>query len=443
MYILDEYQRDCRNFILNNKSSLITLNMGLGKTLITLDTLTILKEFAYIDKILLISFPNILHSWENEINKFNINLSIEIVEGNQKERLKQLNSTNKDIIAISIYNFKWFVEVNKIKFDCLIIDESSGFKNPSTIRFKNIKQLLKKQNFKYKILLSGTPNPNSYIDLWSQIYILDMGKRLEPYITKFKNKYMQKHPYLKSVYQPINGMDKVIMDKIKDISFNIEVKDIHKINYYYKEHRLDNNITKIIKDMKTDFIMNIDDNLDEDSIIKSASVLYSKLLQISSGGLIVGDEVKILHLERIKLLKELLESYDNENFIIVYNFKFQRNLIIENIKNITLWDKKNATKLINKWNNKKIKYLLVHHGNISHGVNMQGGGSNIIYFSPLDNLENYLQLNKRLARGKDKKIVNIFHLFSTNDDKKVYKSLENKNFNMKKMLKGFIKSSVI
>ena len=441
MYILDKYQRDCRNFILNTPNSLITLNMGLGKTLITLDALTVLKEFAYIDKILLISFPNILHGWKSEIDKFNINLSIQIVEGNQKERLKQLNSDN-DIVAINIYNFKWFVEVNKIKFDCLIIDESSAFKNPSSVRFKNIKILLKKQYFKYKILLSGTPNPNMYLDLWSQNYILDMGKRLEPYITKFKNKYMQKHPYLKSVYKPIDGMDKVVMDKIKDISFNIEVKDIHKINYYYKEHTLPNNITEIIKDMKDNFIMNIDDNLDENSIINSASVLYSKLLQISSGGLIVGNEVKILHLERIKLLKELLESYDNENFIIVYNFKFQRDLIMENIKNITLWDKKYANNLINKWNNKKIKYLLVHHGNISHGVNMQHGGNNIIYFTPLNNLENYLQLNKRLARGKDKKIVNIFHLYSTNDDKKVYKSLENKNFNMKKMLKGFIKSSV-
>jgi len=442
MYILDKYQRDCRNFILNNPTSLITLDMGLGKTLITLNAIELLKEFAYIDKILLVSFPNILYSWNDEINKFNINLSMQIVEGSPKERLKQLN-TNKDIIAISIYNFKWFVEVNRNKFNCLIIDESSAFKNPSSVRFKSIKKLLKKQDFKYKILLTGTPNPNTYMDLWSQTYILDNGKRLEAYITKFRNKYMQKHPYLKSVYEPIKGMDKTIMNKIKKITFNVEVKDIHKINYYYKEHSLNNSIIKIIKDMKTDFIMNIDDNLDEDSIIKSASVLYSKLLQISSGGLIVGDKVEILHLERIKLLKELLETYDNENFIIVYNFKFQRDLIIQNIKNITLWNKKIANKLINKWNNGKIKYLLVHHANISHGLNMQNGGSNIIYFSPLDNLENYLQLNKRLARGKDKKIVNIFHLFATNDDKKVYKSLENKNFNMKEMLKGFIKSSVI
>jgi superfamily II DNA or RNA helicase len=442
-YILQNYQKELSYNIQNRDSLLVTLDMGSGKTLSTLDAITVLKGLDVISKpILLISFPIILNGWEDEIKKFDFDLSINIINGTPKKRLEQLVNNKSDIIGVSIYNIKWFVENNPYYFDMMVLDESSTIKNFSSQRFKMLKRFINSQDKSIrKLLLTGTPTPNGYINLWTQIYILDRGLRLGRDISTFRRRYMKPHPYIKYKYDEVEGMETIIKQKVKDLTFNIDKSLLpqHIINYKYIEHSLTKNVLATIDNMKKEFIMSIEGVDDEESLIANGAILYIKMQQIASGGLLVGEEYKHLHNNRINKLSELLESYENENFIIVYSYKFQRDLILKHIKNVTLWDKTKGNSIKNAWNSGKIKYLLAHHGNLSHGLNLQYGGSNIVYFNPIDNLENYLQLNKRLARGRDSKIVNIYHLWSTPEDLKIYKSLENKELKLNDMLKSFIK----
>jgi len=473
---LKSHQLEIINTIINKPKSYIWADMGAGKTASTLHAYNWLMDIGLVNKVLIISHPSIVNSvWYTEAKNWEElhNLRFNIIKGTAKQRTKQIEQGLSDFTLISIYNLKWFIDNNYFNnYDGLIIDEATLFKSYNSVRFKSIKPYI--NQFTYITLLSGTPKPNTYMDLWSPLFILDGGKRLGKNITTFRKSYMKQHTYIKHAWEMLKGSDKLIQDKVKDICINFKVdinlpqlfiKDIEinldkkhldfisnmlkhkvisdkhsKLDVLYKEYKkaeLEEDIS-VIWDLE-EKISNI---LEDSTILKHTSELYLKTLMISSGGYYdMIDNTRIykhVHDTKVKYLKDMLDIYSNENFIIVYNYQFEKDMILEHINNVTAYDKKNSNNIIENWNKGNIKYLLTHVSSLSHGVNLQYGGSNMIYFSPTSNLEQYLQMNKRLLRNGQKNNVNIFQFYTTKWEKLVYDKLQDKNISQQELLSKMI-----
>jgi len=470
--LLNNDQKEMIKHILINKKTHNWQDMGFGKTVTTLSAYNSLLILGEVKRVLVISYPSIVFNvWEQETKKWKHlqDLTFTKIKGNPKQRKELVTyARDTDFTLLSIFNLDWFIKEYKNNWiwDALIIDESTLFKSYKAVRFKALKEVL--DNFKYITLLSGTPKPNSYQDLWSQYFILDKGERLGKNITAFRNNFMEQG-YFKYSWELKPKADKEIKEKIKDITFYKDVKiSLPQIFYKYEEIELPSKIIKILNTAKSEAILNIYnidevrelkkkfdkeedfikqmqiqikiDELLEDSLsLNSAVSIYNKLLQISSSGYYDEDKKYIhVHDTKIKYLKDFLE-YHNENFIIVYNFQFEKDLILKNIKNVVAFDKRKSEKIISDWNNRKIKYLLTHAGSLSHGVNLQFGGNSLIWYSPTSNLEQYLQMNKRLHRKGQTKNVNIIHFYTSIFEKTVYDNLNNKNMSQKDLLKSMNK----
>jgi len=483
------HQRYTMDFIITNPKSFIMLDMGAGKTPSTLFAYSELLFWGNVKKVLVISHPSIVNNvWHNEINKWDglKHLTYTIVNGTPAKRLKQFKEAqNKHFTMLSIYNLDWAIKEGLLAdYDGLIIDESTMFKSYKSVRFKQLKTIV--NQFNYVTLLSGTPKPNTITDLWSQLFLLDGGKRLGKNISAFRRQYMTPG-YIKHTWiEKDNSLDEVT-DKIDDLCFNYDIViDKPECFMHFLEVELDSKTKKKYDSMKKNLFISddfekinklkkeydrlakskdnvaieiwaIEDELSElltgDSVINGASQLYSKCLQFSSGFTydIIEDDTKpnkiksytIQHDSKIKYLKTMLNDiYNNENFIIIYNLQAEKDIIMKAIKNIVVYDKRKSAKIINDWNDGKIKYLLTHVSSLSHGVNLQFGGNNMIYYSPCNNLETYLQMNKRLDRKGQTKNVNIFHLYTTIDEMNVYKALEDKNISQNRLLNQFMYNTI-
>ena len=434
-FVPHNYQKYTIDEIIKRKIIWLNLKMGLGKTICTLEALNYWLNTLEVTKILVIAPLRVCRlTWLEEMAKFDDlrHIRVSFLVGSLKERIKELNKAS-DVYIINQDNIVWLVDYMKTNnipfdFDCLVIDESSNFKTYSSKRFKYLKNLT--STIQYKILLTGTPMPNGYMDLWSQCYLLDGGIRLGKYITHYKNEYFYptKTNYHGIVYEWSlkKGSEELIKNKIKDltVSFDLEsIKMPERIDNVVTVN-LDDNTLKNYRAFKNNYLINLSG---VDITAVSAGVLTNKLLQFANGA--IYDELKnirYIHDKKIIALKEIIIKHAEDNILVFYNFNHDLMQITKNIPEVKIFkneeDKKN-------WDDGKIKILLAHPKSMGHGLNMQKGGHVVVWYSMTYDLGLFEQANARLYRQGQKETVIFYYLLSKDTiDELVYKRLTDKSY---------------
>jgi len=425
---LHEYQRRAITFAKNNPKCALFLDLGLGKTVTTLTVIKDLLDSFDVNKVLVISPLRVTNTvWHKEIANWSHlkDLSYVIATGTERERIAALYKT-VDVTLINRENVPWLVKHYgaKFPFDMVVIDESSSFKNPSSQRFKALRKVTNK--ITRMIQLTATPSPNGLLDIWSQISLLDDGKRLGRTMTAYKSRFFESD-YMGYKFNPREGSKQTIYQLIEDITMTLKAEDYldmpDRIDSIIKV-QLPTSIKKQYDDLEKDFLIIIND----DTITTtSAAALANKLLQFSNGAIYIDDlkNYEVLHDLKIEALKEIVEENPNENLLIAYNYKTDLIRLQEAFPKAVVLDKKGEA--VDKWNNGDIKMLLAHPMSAGHGLNLQKGGSVIIWFGLNWSLELYQQFNGRVHRQGQEKPTRIIHIVADGCiDEKVIKAIESK-----------------
>jgi len=436
--ILYPHQDQAAKHLLENLCAGLLMEMSLGKTI---STLTAVEELIYgelaIMNVLVVAPKRVIESvWPAEIKKWTHTkkLTISSITGTPKQR-KAAVAKRADIYLVSRDNISWLIAYcggSMLPYDMLILDESSSFKNPKSQRSKALKRVL--DSFKRRVILTGTPAPNTLIDLWFQIYVLDFGERLGAHITKFRLKYFKpgmSNGHIVYSYNPLTGAKEMIYDKIKDICISMKTNDVIDLpDVIYNTIHIDfDDKTQAKYDaFEKESVLLMQEGileatskkypeLSDDEVLElvaegggvisavNGAGLSNKLLQFANGA--VYDEEKNWHEIHDLKIKALLETIEGStgNIIIAYSYKHDLERILRATK------KYNPVKLsgdrdVVAWNEGKIKLLLMHPASGGHGLNMQFGGHTIIWFGLPWSLELYQQLNARLPRpGQENKVI--------------------------------------
>ena len=437
-FLPHDYQKVAIDFALQNQSSGLFLDMGLGKTVITLTVIEELKN-NYLEelKVLVIAPKRVAEdTWTTEYEKWDHlkNLKVVKVIGNSKQRKAALEK-EADIYIITRDNIAWLVDFlgKDWDFNTVIIDELSSFKNHQSKRFKALRKV---RPFINRIIgLTGTPAPNGYEDLWSQIYLLDRGERLGKTISEYRRKYfntLYRHGY--NEYELKEGAKEQIDGILKDLCISMKAKDYLKLKeplYINRIAKLDEKEYKLYKDMERDAVLELED---ENITALSAAAVSNKLLQLANGAIYTNEkEIIHIHDKKLEVLEELIEEAKGEPVLVFYNFKHDKERILERFKDTRVLD---TDQDIKDWNNKKIKVLLAHPASAGHGLNLQEGGSIIIWFGLTWSLELYQQANARLARQGQKETVRIYHIIAEKTiDERVLEVLKGKNTRQEELLR--------
>ena len=446
-FIPHEYQKICIDHIKNNNISVLLLDMGLGKTVITLTALNYLIFNSFdINKVLIIAPLRVASTtWPAEIKKWEHLkfLNISTITGNLKNRIKAVND-NTFIYTVNRENVKWLVEYyiqekRQWDFNCVVIDELSSFKNYRSERFKYLKKI--RPFVKKWIGLTGTPTPNGLMDLWAEIGILDGGERLGKFITRYREAFFTSviinNTFVK--YALKNGADKEIYNRIADITLSMKALDYLKMPeclYIYHDAILDEKEEILYQDFKHEMIIDI-----KDTVITAANagVLTGKLLQLSNGAIYTDSgEAKIIHNKKIDILLELIEAANEQPVLIAYWFKHDKDRIVTALKNAGYNPVEiNTPENIMDWNKGKITTGLIHPASAGHGLNLQSGGHVLIWFGLTWSLELYQQTNARLWRQGQNNTVTIHHILTKNTiDYAVLKALKSKDKTQENLLKA-------
>ena len=438
-----KYQEYCIDRIVNLHRVGLFLDMGLGKTVISLTAVRILKyEMFQANKVLVIAPKKVAEgTWTTEAEKWDhINdLRIVPILGTVQQRERALN-VNADVYVINRENVVWLKEHfrNDWPFDMVIVDEASSFKNHQAKRFKALAAV--NSHISRMVLLTGTPSPNGYLDLWSQIYLLDSGARLEKRYTHFREKYFL--PDVRSwmtgqvySYKLKKGSEDTILKKISDICISMKAEDylqMPDIVYDYVPVVLDPAARKIYDQMETDMVLQMQED-DETISAMSAAALTTKLLQLSNGS--VYDENRVVHRVhacKIEALKEMMEGLKarGKSALVFYQFQHDAARImgmLDDMPQITACTL-GGPDIVEKWNRGEIDMLLAHPASSAYGLNLQEGGHHIIWFGLTWNYEQYVQANARLHRQGQKEPVIVHHLVTQGTrDQDVIRALEHKD----------------
>ena len=439
-FIPHDYQKHCIDQILEKPNVGLFLDMGLGKTITTLTAVVKLKfERFLINKVLVIAPLKVAQgTWSTEAEKWDHTsfLRTSLIMGTAKQRLKAIEA-DADIYIINRENVPWLANTvkNKWPFDVVVIDESSSFKNPQSQRFKALKAMLPHIN--RLILLTGTPSPNGLIDLWSQIYLLDKGERLEKYITHFRSRYFEPDRISWQTgqvfsYKPKPGAEEAIMRKISDICISMKSEDYLQLPDMI-EHVipvvLDDKARKDYRTLERQMVLSVADQ-EDDITVASAAALTNKLLQLSNGA--IYDEegnTHVIHDAKLEALSELLESLNGKSIVLFYAYQSDKDRILDRFtKGYRTRVLTDASVDVPDWNGGMIDILLAHPASCAYGLNLQQGGNHVVWFGLTWNYELYAQANKRLHRqGQTEKVI-IHHLVCKDTrDEDVMNALQHKD----------------
>lgn len=439
-FIPHDYQKYSIDKIIENKKYGLFLDMGLGKTV---STLTAFNDLQLLDteKMLVIAPLNVAKdTWADEIDKWeHLNhLKVSKILGTPKQRIAAIQK-EADIYITNKENTKWLCEYfkNEWPFDMVVIDELSTFKNPSSQRFKAIKKKL--PLIKRFVGLTGTPSPNSLLDLWAQVYLLDRGKRLETTFSRYREKYFKAtHQVSDHVYnwELREGSEEAIYKQIDDICLSMKAKD-----YLTMPERIDNKQTvslsikerKYYDELEKYYILESEE--DGTIVAQSGASLSQKLLQLSNGAVYTDDEdVRHIHNRKLDKLEEIIEEAQGQPILVFYNFKHDKDRLLERFKEAITLDTEDYK---DKWNSGKVKILLAHPASAGHGLNLQQGGHIIVWFGLTWSLELYQQANARLYRQGQKHTTIIHHIMTENTiDQRVYEALQNKELTQEELMKA-------
>lgn len=430
------YQQYCINRIITDPYLGLFLDMGLGKTVITLTGLHSLKYYYWqIRKVLIIAPKKVAEStWSKEADKWEHlkNLRISVVLGTAKQRLTALNA-DADIYIINRENTQWLVEYygHNWPFDVVVLDESSSFKNHQAKRFKALKAIRPRIN--RIIELTGTPSPHGLTDLWAQIFLLDGGKRLGRTISVYRDMFFvpdKRNQTTIFSYAPKEGAAEEIYRLISDICISMKAEDYLELpDLIYEDIpvKLDAKAQKSYQQMERDMLLEVDDDL---VTATTAATLTGKLLQLCNGAVYDEDgSVVPVHDCKLEVFMETIEQLNGQHALVFYYYQHDKDRILAALEKTGLkvkvyTDSKDET----EWNAGNIDILLAHPASCGYGLNLQEGGHHVIWFGLTWALEEYQQANKRLHRQGQQFPVIVHRLITLGGvDEDVIKSLEGKD----------------
>lgn len=447
-YVPHAYQAFCINYIKTHPVSALFLDMGLGKTVITLTAIRdLMLDELLVTKTLVIAPLRVARdTWPAETRKWDHlnDLDISVIVGDLRVRESAV-SKSALIYIINRENIKWLVEYyerNGIRwdFDCVVIDELSSFKNYHSQRFKWLRKM--RPFVKRWIGLTGTPSSNGLMDLWAEIGILDGGQRLGRFIGRYRDAYfkpssMNPNTGVVYSYAPREGAEQQIYDRISDITISMKALDYLEMPecvYVNHEVQMSDQEKKLYDQLKSDLIIPLEDG---DIDAANAAALSNKLLQLSNGA--VYDEngiVRVVHKRKLEMLEDMIEAANGQPVLIAYWFKHDHQRIMEHLTACGYSPRDiRKSEDIKDWNTGKMAVALIHPASAGHGLNIQEGGHILIWFGLTWSLELYQQTNARLWRQGQRDTVTIHHIVCENTvDEDVLNALSSKNVTQEKLI---------
>lgn len=412
------YQQYCAARIVADAAVGLFLDMGLGKTVITLDAINTLRYDRWaVQRVLIIAPKKVAEgTWTKEAQKWEHlrHLRISAVLGSQQKRLRAL-ATPADIYVINRDNVAWLVDYfkNAWPFDMVVLDESSSFKNSQSKRFKALK--LVRSRINRLVELTGTPASNGLIDLWAQIYLLDGGARLGRTLGQYRERFFDPDKRSRTQifsYTPKDGSMEYIQQAIGDICVSMKAED-----YLNLPDRMFDDVPVVLDDKARKAYRQLERNLllelDEGQITAaSAGVLTGKLLQLCNGAVYDSEKRPLaIHNCKVEAFLEVLEQLNGQHCLVFYNFQHDRDRLLAALEPLGLRVRVYQSAADeDAWNAGEIDVLLAHPASCAYGLNLQNGGHHIVWFGLTWSLEQYEQANKRLHRQGQRHPVIVHHL---------------------------------
>lgn len=412
------YQQYCAARIVADAAVGLFLDMGLGKTVITLDAINTLRYDRWaVQRVLIIAPKKVAEgTWTKEAQKWEHlrHLRISAVLGSQQKRLRAL-ATPADIYVINRDNVAWLVDYfkNAWPFDMVVLDESSSFKNSQSKRFKALK--LVRSRINRLVELTGTPASNGLIDLWAQIYLLDGGARLGRTLGQYRERFFDPDKRSRTQifsYTPKDGSMEYIQQAIGDICVSMKAEDYLNLPDWMFDDVpvvLDDKARKAYRQLERDLLL----ELDEGQITAaSAGVLTGKLLQLCNGAVYDSEKRPLaIHNCKVEAFLEVLEQLNGQHCLVFYNFQHDRDRLLAALEPLGLRVRVYQSAADeDAWNAGEIDVLLAHPASCAYGLNLQNGGHHIVWFGLTWSLEQYEQANKRLHRQGQRHPVIVHHL---------------------------------
>ena len=434
-YCPHEYQKYATTFILSHPVAAVLLDMGLGKSVITLTALheLCLDRFEVRKALIIAPLRVARDTWPSELRKWDHlkGLSWSLAIGSEAERRDALTK-DAFIHIINRENVQWLVEESGLPFDydMVVIDELSSFKSSQAKRFR---ALLKVRPYVKRIVgLTGTPSSNGLMDLWAEFRLLDLGERLGRYITNYRNNYFypdRRNGAIVYSYKPFAGAEDTIYTKISDISISMRAEDHLKL-----PERVSNEVTVKLSEKEKKLYDTLKHNLavslngaDIDAV--NAAALAGKLCQMANGA-VYGEKGSVIavHDRKLDALEDLIEQANGKPVLVAYWFKHDLARIEERLQRLKIsFDRADTAGSLERWNCGELAVMLIHPASAGHGLNLQSGGSTLIWFGLTWSLELYQQTNARLWRQGQKDTVVIHHIVAEDTiDARIMKALGEK-----------------
>lgn len=425
-----DYQKYAIKYIKSHPITALFLDMGLGKTVTTLTAIRDLMYDAFEVKRVLVVAPLRVarDTWPDELRKWNHlkELTCSVVVGTVAERRRALQQ-DADIYIVNRENLAWLYENSRLDFDMVVLDELSSFKNHQSKRFRAMKAMRPK--VKRIVGLTGTPTGNGLMDLWAEFRILDMGERLGRYISQYRNLYFKpdkRNGMVVYSYKPLPGAEEAIYHQISDITMSMKATDyleMPELVSVAKEVRLSETEKKRYDELKKSLVLELPGG---EVTSANAASLTLKLSQMANGAIYTDDKnVVNIHDRKLEALEDLVESANGKSVLVAYWFKHDKDRIRERMEARELKEPQDFA----DWNAGKIPVALIHPASAGHGLNLQKGGSILIWFGLTWSLELYQQTNARLWRqGQADKTVIIQHIVAKDTiDERILNVLKHKD----------------
>lgn len=404
-YTPHTYQTRLKDFIIDHRYAFLTVDMGLGKTVTTLTAVReLLEDYFEISRVLVIAPKSVAeNTWTGECAKWDhlAHLRVSVVMGTEAQRVRAL-AAPADIYVINRDNVVWLVRHlgSRWNFDTVIIDESSSFKNPQAQCFKALRKVRPK--IRRLVLLTGTPSPNGYMDLWAQMWLIDMGERLGKTLTSYRTRYFRPgrsngHVVYDWILRP--GSHEAISDLMSDVTVSLKAEDWLEVPDFIETDiriALSPSESKAYRDFERDQLMSLDG---KDIEAVTAAALTNKLLQFTGGAMY--DTEHGWHQvsdAKLRALDDILEAANGEPVLVFYQYKHELERLLDRYASMKPVAFSGAPETLKAWNEGRIPLMVCQPASVQYGLNMQQGGHIIVWYTPTWNLEQYQQANARLHR---------------------------------------------
>ncbi|WP_295163319.1 DEAD/DEAH box helicase [Selenomonas sp. F0473] len=429
-FIPHDYQQYAIDFIESHKTAAVLLDMGLGKTVITLTALNeLLFDHFEISRVLVIAPLRVArNTWPQEIGKWeHLNhIRYSVAVGTEKERLHALRQ-QVSLYIINRENVPWLVEKTDFSYDAIVIDELSSFKNWSSKRFK---ALMKVRPLAKRVIgLTGTPSGNGLMDLFAEFKVLDMGQRLGRFITKYRQDYFvpdKRNGQVVFSYAPLPGAEERIYEKIADITISMKAADHLRMPALIESEysvRMNEEEKKMYAEMCEQLVLQMKG---DEVTAANAGVLSGKLAQMANGAVYTDDGATLhIHDRKLDALEDIIESMNGKPLLVAYWFRHDAERIEKRVPCVRL----DTDETIARWNRGEIPVALIHPASAGHGLNLQSGGSTLVWFGITWSLELYQQTVARLYRqGQSANTVVVQHIIAEGTiDEKILRALKRKD----------------